>query len=391
MLDRFARWFWGAVKFRILGSPERFFNHCARNGIALWEMEGGTEPGAWVRAGQYRQLRSCAREAGCRLRAQERHGLPFSASFLRRRRGLPAGTALGALLLILLSQQVWSVEFTGLQTISEQEMRAACQEIGLVPGAWKASFDPVLAEQQLMLRFPGVSWLTVNTQGSTAVVALAEGVEKPDMEAWKRPCNIRSAAAGQILRMEVYAGQAEVDAGDAVTAGQLLVSGVTEDAWGGVTLHHAAARIVAETRREFTAAVPLSRTEQVPTGRELVRRTAGLFGLRIPLTLSGEPGASWQGKMVRTALRVNGVELPVFLLTETSREFTEHEVLLSPQEALDEAKRRVEAQKSALKIERILSEEESFSQQDGMFCYTVRVVCEEDIYEETEIFLNSTN
>ena len=109
-----------------------------------------------------------------------------------------------------------------------------------------------------MLRFPGVSWLTVNTQGSTAVVALAEGVEKPDMEAWKRPCNIRSAAAGQILRMEVYAGQAEVAAGDAVTAGQLLVSGVTEDAWGGVTLHHAAARIVAETRREFTAAVPLS-------------------------------------------------------------------------------------------------------------------------------------
>ena len=136
MLDRFARWFWGAVKFRILGSPERFFNHCARNGIALWEMEGGTEPGAWVRAGQYRQLRSCAREAGCRLRAQERHGLPFSASFLRRHRGLPAGAALGALLLILLSQQVWSVEFTGLQTISEQEMRAACQEIGLVPGAW---------------------------------------------------------------------------------------------------------------------------------------------------------------------------------------------------------------------------------------------------------------
>ena len=94
---------------------------------------------------------------------------------------------------------------------------------------------------------------------------------------------------------------------------------------------------------------------------------------------------------MRTALRVNGVELPIFLLTETSREFTEHEVLLSPQEALDEAKRQVEAQKSALKIERVLSEEESFSQQDGLFCYTVRIVCEEDISEETEILLNSTN
>ena len=41
MLVQLARWFWGSVRFRVTGSPERFFNRCAREGIALWGMVSG--------------------------------------------------------------------------------------------------------------------------------------------------------------------------------------------------------------------------------------------------------------------------------------------------------------------------------------------------------------
>ena len=122
MLDRFARWFWGAVKFRILGSPERFFNHCARNGIALWKWREGRSRAPGCAPGSTGSCAAARAKPAAGFARRSGHGLPFSASFLRRRRGLPAGAALGALLLILLSQQVWSVEFTGLQTISEQEI-----------------------------------------------------------------------------------------------------------------------------------------------------------------------------------------------------------------------------------------------------------------------------
>ena len=61
MLVQLARWFWGSVRFRVTGSPERFFNRCAREGIALWGMESGETPGAWIRAGYYKQLPACAR------------------------------------------------------------------------------------------------------------------------------------------------------------------------------------------------------------------------------------------------------------------------------------------------------------------------------------------
>ena len=106
MLVQFTRWFWGSVRFRIEGSAERFFNHCARCGIVLWGMQAGETPGAWIRAGQYSQLLGCARSAHCRLRVEEKRGLPFRTYWLRRRKGLVTGAVLGAVILTILSQQV---------------------------------------------------------------------------------------------------------------------------------------------------------------------------------------------------------------------------------------------------------------------------------------------
>ena len=63
MLVQLTRWFWGSARFRVEGSAERFFNHCARRGITLWGMQAGESPEAWVRAGQYPELLACAHSA----------------------------------------------------------------------------------------------------------------------------------------------------------------------------------------------------------------------------------------------------------------------------------------------------------------------------------------
>lgn len=391
MLVQLTRWFWGSARFRVEGSAERFFNHCARRGITLWGMQAGESPGAWVRAGQYPELLACAHSARCRLRVEEKRGLPFRTWWLRRRKGLVFGAFLGVLILSVLSQQIWCVQAEGLETITRRELDAACREIGLVPGAWKSKVDPLQAERQLMLRFPNVSWLTVNTQGCAAYIKLAEGVEKPDMETWKKPGNVKADVSGQILRIEVFAGEAQVNEGDAVTAGQLLISGVVEDTFGNVTLRHASGRIFASTVREFTAEVPMTETVQIATGQTLTRRCAELFGLRLPLTLSSEPGEGWEKQAVRTVLSANGIELPVAWLEETWTETIGEERLLSPEEALAVARAQAEEQKSRLKSLVILSEEETVTEENGVLYYTLRAECEEDIAVETEILVNSPN
>ena len=385
---QWMRWLWGSVRFRVEGSPERFFNQCARSAVALWGMESGETPGAWVRAGQYRSLLPCARRAHCRLRVVEKRGLPFQTYWLRRRKGLVAGAVLAAAILGVLSQQVWCIQAEGLETITPAQFQEACEELGLVPGAWKKDLDPHQLQQQLMLKFPHVSWLTVNTPGSVVRVSLAEGVEKPDVALWKQPGNVKAAFSGQILRLEVYAGTAQVNDGDAVTQGQLLISGVVEDSYGGVTLKHAAGRAIASTQRQFSAAVPMAKTVPVPTGRTLTRRSLQFFGLRIPLTLTGAPGSGWEKTAVNTRLRVNGTVLPISLLEEQYGEISQQEEILTPEEALAKARELVEEQKKQCKGLKVLEQEELFEESGGVLYYTVNAKCEEDIALETEILVN---
>ena len=135
----------------------------------------------------------------------------------------------------------------------------------------------------------------------------------------------------------------------------------------------------------------MTETVQVATGQTLTRRCAELFGLRLPLTLSSEPGEGWEKQAVRTVLSANGIELPVAWLEETWTETIGEERLLSPEEALAVARAQAEEQKSRLKSLVILSEKETVTEENGVLYYTLRAECEEDIAVETEILVNSPN
>ena len=149
--------------------------------------------------------------------------------------------------------------------------------------------------------------------------------------------------------------------------------------------------MIASTVREFSAQIPMTETIEEPSGQMISRRSASFFGLRLPLTLTEEPGEGWEKESVRTVLRANGVELPVSWLEETWREVSVRERLLTPEEALEAARDEVERQKSALKGLTVLNGEESISQENGVLYYTLHAQCEEDIAVETEILVNSPN
>ena len=50
MLVGLLRFFRGSVQFSIEGSPERFYNQCAKQGIPLWGIQGGGAYSAFAAA-----------------------------------------------------------------------------------------------------------------------------------------------------------------------------------------------------------------------------------------------------------------------------------------------------------------------------------------------------
>ena len=388
---RITRWLMGYVRFSVAGgSPERFFNNCARAGAYLWNITSRRNSGACVAVSWYRRLRPCARRAGCRLRVRERHGLPFLLYRTRNHRGLFAGAAVFAAVLIALSSHVWCIEVTGNKTLDTRAILSALAENGLYAGVPKSAVDNGRIESKIMLMFPKIGWMNINTQGCIYQVSIQEKVDRPDIVPQDRVCNLTAAATGQILSLRVYAGTAVVKKGDAVVEGQLLINSVVEDSFGGSTMKHAAAEVIAETSRTFEARIPLRRSVREPTGRARVRRCLELFGARLPLTLSGKPQGDYDCAGTRTDVRLFGTLLPVSLLTEDWTEMRAVPVSLTRAQALREAKERLEGFTHALpEGTKVLSAETRDETRDGELIVSYVLHCEENIAKESEILIKS--
>ena len=379
------RWVMGTVRFSIHGAPEPFLNQCARSGISLWNIEKKEDFTACILAGGYRHLLPSARKTKCVLKVRERRGLPFRLAFLRRRKGLVVGAILAFLLVQILSLHVWSVEVSGNVGIPTAQIESVASELGLKPGVWKKDIQAKLLQEQLMNAFPQTSWLSVNTSGCLIRIELEELSEKPDLEANKRACNILAKATGQILYMEVYAGTPEVKEGDAVVEGQLLLNAVVEDTYGGNTLKHAAGKIIAATQHTFTTQVEMQKEIAQETGHIVTRRSATVFGLRIPLSFTGKPDGTYRLEAEQVRLKVMDSLLPVSFYKENWIEEMRQVVPMS-QKAREEVAIQ---QKEQLGDATITAQQETVEVRDGVLYYRVDVNCEENIGVESEVFLQS--
>lgn len=388
---KITRWLMGYVRFSVLGgSPERFFNACARSGACLWEIASRRNSGACVAVGRYRRLRSCARRAGCRLRVRERHGLPFLLYRTRGHRGLFAGAAAFAAVLVVLSSRVWCIEVSGNSTLDTQAIRLALAQAGLSVGTSKSDVDTGRIEAKMMLLFPKIGWMNINTQGCIFEVSIREKADRPEIFPQDRPCDLKASATGQILSMRVYAGTPLVKEGDAVVEGQLLVSATVEDSFEGSRNEHAAAEIIAETTHPLEVRVPLRQTVRRPTGRSLERKSLELFGAHIPLTLSGRPRGDYERSGVLTDFRLFGTVLPLSLYREQWTEMRSVPLSLSRKQALGRAAGQLENYGRSLpEGTKILSVQTKDTEKDGTLVVSYTVRCEENIARESEMLIKS--
>lgn len=383
-----TRWMMGYVRFSIRGgSPERFLTNCARSGAYLWDIAPGPNHAACIEVRGYRGLRRNARRAGCRLKVRERRGLPFLLRRTYGHMGLWVGMAVFAVILVQLSLRIWCVQISGNENIPSSEIRAALSEAGLNPGTLKRSIQPESLAQSIMLKIPDIGWMSVNTEGNIVEVCVEDKTKQPDIVDQQSICNIKASFTGQILDMHVYAGTALVQKGDAVIQGQLLVSAVVEDKTGGSTLKHATAQIIAATKRTLETRVDRVQTKFQPTGKTAVRRSLGLFGVSLPLSVNTRPKGEWQLSASRTRLQLFDTLLPVDLYEEDWQEMRAVSTTLSDEEARALAKEQIDqmvAQMQGVAVTQMQMEEKW---EDSVLHVTANLSCQENIAEESEILI----
>lgn len=380
-LLRIIQYVLGYVRFRAEGgSPERFLNLAARNGIMLWNIRSkdGVLHAATL-ARNFRRLHPLAREAGVALTREAQKGVPFQARRFSRHLGILIGAVVFLALVWFFSSFVWEVDVAGNQSVSSTQVEHVLADLGLRPGAFSMFLQVRYIQNGLLLRIPELSGVTINLHGSTAYVRVRERRYPPDIVPQAVPCNVKAARDGQVIRMEVQAGKPMVQVGEAVTAGQLLVGGMVQDKDGALRIIHAQGTVVARTRRDISVTIPFHTTIRSETGQEVRRYTLNVFDYGIPLYFG-----VLQGDFNRYAYTDQAalfdIRLPVSVTTRIYRACRPLAVTYSKEQAASAAARAL-AQKEQTELSgvRIVSRGTENKTDANGYTLVAHDVCEEDI------------
>ncbi len=349
MLSELSVFLRGSCRFEAEGDfPERFLNLCARADMGLWDItrnEHGIS--ARVVAARYRRLLPQARRCGVKLRVVRRFGLPFLLTPYRRRPGMPLGAALFCGMLWLLSLFVWSVELpASLTPETTEKLAAALEEMSVTPGTLRSHIDAKGMAVELQVRVPELSWAGISTYGSRLSVAAKE-LESVTVPPDGTPCNLVASRDGVIVGVEPLRGSIEVQPGQSVVRGDLLVSGVVEHLDGSVQITDASAVVWAHTTRSMKCTMPYEQLVPQRTGRLITRHHVRLLGIEIPLLFSIDDEGSYEREYSDWQLTIGSLELPFEVHTEKSYELERCPVTYTPEQAealaLEELERRISA------------------------------------------------
>lgn len=272
-----------------------FLNGLTAAGIPLLEVDTKkAQKGkvcCYIPLSALRTARSIAKAHDCYITVFHRSGLPYILKEIKHRR-LSWLALVGAILLIVAALSfVWRVEVINesgeaLKPVEAAELKEAAAKEGILPFAFRGNLRLDDAAEAMLADRPDLAWIGISFHGVTAEIHI---VEKTEPAAEEVPCgHIVAKKDGVITSIFVLRGQKEVNVGDTVHKGDILISGYVtygeEDAarngeteeGGNIAYQAVAAKgmVEAATWYEGIAYESLEQVKPKPTGRTRGRITA---------------------------------------------------------------------------------------------------------------------
>lgn len=316
------------------------------------------------------------------------HGLPELFRRYRLRAGVFAGLLIFIASVTLSSFFIWDVNVTGNVNITAEEMRERLSAYGVREGAFIPALDMNDIASRVLLEAGNISFLKINMHGTVANVEVRERREGEKEEAHSSPSNLVARYSGQIERLEVMGGSCKVEYLTPVKKGELLVSGIIDSAALGYRLVRSRGKVFARVTLTYESEIPLEITEKTYTGEEKSKKSIIFFAKS--LNISKKTSVSYEKYdtiISKEKIYLFGkIELPVFEVTETYREYRDVSRTLTESEARARALAEIdEKSRAELSGAEILSRTVETEMRDGSLFARTEVYCIMDIAEEVKI------
>lgn len=330
---------YGYAEFKVTGgNPDKFLNLAVKEGHSLWDVKKiNGDLFAKTTAEDYRKLHTNARKSNSKIKILKKRGLPFFTRKYKSRSGIIVGVALFLAILSVSPLYLWEVKVEGCESINPEEVKKVMHDLGVSPGTLKHSINVPILKQQVMQRIDSIAWISINLNGSEAIVEIKEKQFIPEKEiAEGEPSNVVALYDGKIERMETYRGTPMVLSGEVVTKGQVLISGIVEDLSGGARFVDADGKAYALTHRIISEKININRQKADNVGEEIKKYRLKIFGLEIPICFGKVPSDNCICETTEKNLNIFGYKPPISIYKDSIHTQEIHEEKLSEEEATKE-------------------------------------------------------
>lgn len=391
MLVYIYRFIYGYLHLKLKTQrPERFLNLCSANNINIYKtsFKGGVLYFK-TNISSFKMLKKINLKFKGKVHIISKKGLPFILFKYRKRYGILVGTVLFVFIIFFMSDFVWNVEIKGASEENIPEISSTLEAIGLKEGIRISAIDPKVMRNNLLLNANGLSWGAVNIEGCTVTVDVKETNKKEEIS--KEPTNLKAECGGIITKIEALEGTTIVRVGDAVSKGDLLISGIIEYKDLHTQLVRAKGKVYAETEKTIKIVQPLKINEKVKIGKTKKRSVISFFGIKIPLYF-GDISNEYICETTEQYCKVLGVKLPIKIVTKKFEFVKDEEKYFSVSNAKILAEKNLEKEINEYILDgKLLSKNITEYSDKNNFVLIAKLKCEKNIILEEKMLISTRN
>ncbi|MBE5881150.1 MAG: sporulation protein [Lachnospiraceae bacterium] len=273
----YIRLFRGYVRIRVESpSPQRFLNLCSVQDISLWDI---VSDGDWyemnLSVADFFRLKPIVKKTKTKVVLTEKKGLPFRMQKWKKRKVFILCSILCVVGLYGVSLFLWDIRLVNEGKLTSEMLLSFLQDNGVTYGSYKKGIDIDAIEKKLRDEYPFIIWTSLRLEGTRLFVDVKENdqtVEVSDVSS-KQACNLHATVSGTVVSIVTRSGIPQVQIGDEVKKGDLLVVGEVPIYNDDETIKEymyvcSDADIRLETRLSYGKELPLAYSKKVYTGQE---------------------------------------------------------------------------------------------------------------------------
>ena len=327
----------------------------------------------------YEKFMKICEKRGDQVKILTHRGIYWMMKDILRRPLLLLGCLLMVFAVLYLPSRVLFVQVQGNRRLPDRQIIETADACGISFGASRRAVRSEKMKNALLEAMPELQWAGVNTKGCVAVITVRERTIPEQLSASDGVSHIVALTDARIVSCTATRGNLLCAPGQAVKAGQILISGYTDT---GLTIRAEGAEgeIYGQTRRNFRAVTPVFSGSTRRNGTQMKKYSLILGKKRINLW---KDSGIWDATCDRMYEEYyitlpGGFRLPVALAVERYDAWD-----LSPQEIPQQEAEALlsdfaEAQLTECMIAgRIISRETSVTGEDGLWILAGEYRCVE--------------